>query len=233
MRTIDKELLNNKNFTIVSEVFKLLSDANRLQIFWILCHEEACVIQLATWLDITSPAVSHHLKLLKEGGLIAGRRDGKEVYYRAAETEQTRELHHAMEQMMQISCPETSGLACMMQPHFQSETTAQEKTIREVHQYLSNNLDKRITIEELSHRFLMNSTTLKSSFKEMYGNSIAAHVKEHRMEKAAKLLETTSMAVGEIAETVGYASQSKFSVAFQEAYGVLPVEYRRRREQNS
>jgi AraC-like DNA-binding protein len=96
-----------------------------------------------------------------------------------------------------------------------------------VHNYLVENLDKRITIEALARQFLMNTTTLKDGFKALYGTSIAAHIKEHRMEKAAWLLQEGELAVSEIAKQVGYTSQSKFSAAFSREYGVLPVEYRR------
>ena len=64
-------------------------------------------------------------------------------------------------------------------------------------------------------------------FKQIYGNSLAAHMKEHRMEKAASLLRETELSVAEIAGQVGYESQSKFTAAFKEQFGQLPKEYRR------
>ena len=57
--------------------------------------------------------------------------------------------------------------------------------------------------------------------------SIAAHLKKHRMEKAAQLLRETDLPVAEVARQVGYESQSKFTAAFKEQYGQLPKEYRR------
>ena len=55
---------------------------------------------------MSSPAVSHHLRPLKNSGLIVSRREGKEVYYRAADTAQSRLLHQMIEQVMAIACPE-------------------------------------------------------------------------------------------------------------------------------
>ena len=75
----------------------------------------------------------------------------------------------------------------------------------------------------------MNPTTLKAVFKSVYGNSLASHIREHRMERAAELLRGTDLSILEIARQVGYDSQSKFSTAFREAYGLLPKEYRRNR----
>ena len=89
----------------MTDIFKLLDDTSRVRIFWLLCHCEECVINISALVEMTSPAVSHHLRQLKAGGLIVGRREGKEVYYRAADTEQSRLLHQAIENMMEISCP--------------------------------------------------------------------------------------------------------------------------------
>lgn len=94
------------NFLIVSEIFKQLSDCNRTRIFWLLCHCEECVVNISAFVDMTPPAVSHHLKQLKAGGLIVSRRDGKEMYYKAADTEQSRLLHEMIEQVIEVACPE-------------------------------------------------------------------------------------------------------------------------------
>ena len=98
------------DFQIVSDIFKQLGDSSRVRIFWILCHCEECVINLSAMMEMSSPAVSHHLKLLKGSGLIISRREGKEVYYRAADTEAARLLHHMIENLIKISCPSGSFL---------------------------------------------------------------------------------------------------------------------------
>ena len=54
---------------------------------------------------MSSPAASHHLKQLKNAKLITSRREGKEVYYRAADNAQAQLLHHMIEQMIDIACP--------------------------------------------------------------------------------------------------------------------------------
>lgn len=103
----------------------------------------------------------------------------------------------------------------------------QMEIIREIHDRLIQNIGERITIEELSKQYLINSTTLKSAFKTVYGTSIAAHIKEHRMKKAAEMLRVTEKNIAEIAQTVGYDSQSKFTTAFKDFFGVLPREYKK------
>ena len=100
--------------------------------------------------------------------------------------------------------------------------------VREIHSQLLRNMKRRVTIEELSKQNLINPTTLKAVFKAVYGTSLAAHIKKHRMEQAAKMLRETDMSISEIALAVGYDSQSKFASAFKNAFQVLPREYRKR-----
>lgn len=102
-------LLEQKDsFQTIAAVFKQLSDGSRVRIFWLLCHCEECVANLSALVDMSSPAVSHHLRQLKGSGLLVSRRQGKEVYYRASDTEQSRLLHMMIEQALEISCPDWS-----------------------------------------------------------------------------------------------------------------------------
>lgn len=64
------------------QLFKLLADETRLRILhYLLQREELNVRTLCELLDQSQPAVSHHLALLRDAGLIACRRDGKHNYY--------------------------------------------------------------------------------------------------------------------------------------------------------
>lgn len=94
-----------EEFQTISELFRQLSDVTRIRIFWILCHCEECVMNISALMDMSSPAVSHHLKLLKSAGLIVSRREGKEVYYMAAQTAEAQKLHEMIETFIEITCP--------------------------------------------------------------------------------------------------------------------------------
>lgn len=103
---IQHQLNQVDNFQKVSDIFKQLGDTTRIRIFWLLCHCEECVSNISAMLKMSSPAVSHHLRPLKNSGLIVYHRQGKEVYYHAANTPQAHLLHNMIEQVMQITCPE-------------------------------------------------------------------------------------------------------------------------------
>ena len=99
-----------EDFRVIPDLFHQLSDCSRIRIFWILCHIEECVINLAAMMEMTSPAVSHHLKQLKSAGLINSRREGKEVYYKAADTKQVEILHNMIELLVDVTCPENCNI---------------------------------------------------------------------------------------------------------------------------
>jgi len=98
-----------EQFVDISLLLRQLGDGSRLRLFWILCHCEECVINLSALMEMSSPAVSHHLKQLRGSNLIVSRRDGKEVYYRAADNTRARLLHQLIEQLIEHICPGQAG----------------------------------------------------------------------------------------------------------------------------
>lgn len=244
LRALKEQLGCEEDFQIAAGVFKMLADPSRIRIFWVLCHWEACVAELSSLTGMTSPAVSHHLQRLKAGGLIVSRREGKEVYYRASDAEQSRLLHLAIEKTMEISCPShrdappaeggpiTPIFSVANDPReplgaVRGCTAEQIYIARQVHDFMTENLARRCTIEDLSRRFHINPSTLKEVFKAVYGCSLAAHIRSHRMELAAKLLLETDRSIADISGAAGYTSQSKFAYEFRKIYSRTPSEYRK------
>jgi DNA-binding transcriptional ArsR family regulator len=65
----------------LAETFRVLSDPTRVRILYLLSRTELCVHDLAQLLDISQPAASHHLRILRMQGLVRTRRAGKSIYY--------------------------------------------------------------------------------------------------------------------------------------------------------
>lgn len=79
------EPLSEARAVELAGVFKALSDPVRLRLLSLIAsHEggEACVCDVTGAFELTGPTISHHLKVLRESGLIAGERRGTWVYYR-------------------------------------------------------------------------------------------------------------------------------------------------------
>ena len=80
------------------QMFKLLSDETRLRVLMYLYREnELHVSALCERLQQSQPAVSHHLALLREAGLIGCRRDGKHNFYSIRQTH----FHRVVAQLFQ------------------------------------------------------------------------------------------------------------------------------------
>lgn len=67
---------------VENRIFVALADPSRRAIFESLTHGEAAVKDLTSRFSISQPAVSQHLAALKAAGLVTGRREGRNVYYR-------------------------------------------------------------------------------------------------------------------------------------------------------
>lgn len=65
-----------------NRIFQALADPSRRAIFESLTRGEAAVKDLTARFHISQPAVSQHLSALKDAGLVHGRREGRNVYYR-------------------------------------------------------------------------------------------------------------------------------------------------------
>ena len=64
-----------------AELFKAFCDENRIKILKLLQNGEKCACVLLDDLHITQPTLSHHMKILCDSGVVAGRKDGKWMYY--------------------------------------------------------------------------------------------------------------------------------------------------------
>ena len=73
--------LGDQEVLSLSRLFGLLGDPTRMRIMLLLCRGELNVSRLCEILGLPQPTVSHHLGLLRRGGLLATRREGKSIHY--------------------------------------------------------------------------------------------------------------------------------------------------------
>ncbi|MQA12691.1 MAG: metalloregulator ArsR/SmtB family transcription factor [Pseudonocardiaceae bacterium] len=80
-----REPLSPEQSVELSRLFKALGDPVRLRLLSLIASHnggEACVCDLSGVFDLTGPTISHHLRVLREAGLITGQRRGTWIYYR-------------------------------------------------------------------------------------------------------------------------------------------------------
>ncbi len=79
---MNEELTGPDKVTHAVKIFKSIGEENRLQIIRLLLKSDLCVGALARILNISKPAVSQHLKVLREAGLVRGEKIGYWTHYR-------------------------------------------------------------------------------------------------------------------------------------------------------
>lgn len=80
-----REPLTAQAATELAGMLKALSDPVRLRLLSVVASHaggEACVCDISAGITVSQPTVSHHLKVLRNAGLLAGERRGSWVYYR-------------------------------------------------------------------------------------------------------------------------------------------------------
>jgi DNA-binding transcriptional ArsR family regulator/YHS domain-containing protein len=74
----------NRIFELHSELLKALAHPRRLEIIQLLRDQEMCVTDIHSMLDLPQANISQHLMLMRDAGVVASRREGKQVYYKIA-----------------------------------------------------------------------------------------------------------------------------------------------------
>lgn len=101
------------------------------------------------------------------------------------------------------------------------------KRIHLAKKHINENFKQDITISSLAKIVALNEFKLKKGFKEIFDDTIFAYLQEVRMGKAKDLLKSSEFSIKEIANQVGYKSQSSFTYTFAKKFGFLPKEYQK------
>ncbi len=99
--------------------------------------------------------------------------------------------------------------------------------IKRIQEYITEHIDRHITVRQLSQQFSLSETSIKTGFKSLYGTSIGSYLRTYRMHVAAGRLSAGEMSVLEVALSVGYENPSKFAAVFRTETGKAPLEYQK------
>ncbi len=81
VRDVRMHMPEEETLLELADLFKLFGDSTRVKILYALFRAEMCVCDIAVLLGMTKSAISHQLRVLKQGKLVKYRKDGKIVYY--------------------------------------------------------------------------------------------------------------------------------------------------------
>ena len=108
------------------------------------------------------------------------------------------------------------------------ESKEQEaRTIESITRYMQANLAKEMSLSVLADEFHLNTQYISQLFKNEIGVNFLVYLTSIRMEKAKKLLLSTSLSVAEVAEQSGYGDYRVFTKVFKKSEGITPSQYRR------
>ncbi|MGC6175078.1 helix-turn-helix domain-containing protein [Lacrimispora sp. 38-1] len=99
--------------------------------------------------------------------------------------------------------------------------------VKHIKHEVTSNIELHVKIEEIAIQYQISAKAFSECFKEIYGKTYYAFVKEFRIKKAADLLQKEDYTIGDISIMVGYQNASKFSKAFCDVMGVTPIYYRK------
>lgn len=102
--------------------------------------------------------------------------------------------------------------------------------VRRARDYILSHMGQTITTEMLSKELGMNRTYLCKRFTEETGLTLGQYVTQVKMEEAMRLMDITKKTISEIAEHLGYSSQSYFQNVFKKHTGVTPGVYRAKKK---
>ena len=80
VKRVEKTMPKEEIIYDLADFFKILGDTTRMRILSALFQEEMCVYDIANLLKMTQSAISHQLRVLKQGRFVKHRKEGKIVY---------------------------------------------------------------------------------------------------------------------------------------------------------
>lgn len=103
----------------------------------------------------------------------------------------------------------------------------EERVISSIMRYMQEHLSEEISLSVLADVFHLNPQYISQLFKNEIGVGFLAYLTNIRIEKAKKLLLSTSLSVTEIAEHTGYSDYRVFTKVFKKTEGITPSQFRR------
>lgn len=100
-----------------------------------------------------------------------------------------------------------------------------DSRIDDILRFINNNLDKPLSVPELSAKFHLHPNHFIRFFKDKTGETPGKYIKIRKLETAKRLLESTDLYITEIMEKVGSVDQSQFSKQFKAYFGYSPRQY--------
>ena len=125
------------------------------------------------------------------------------------------------------ACIDNLKIALFERQSSKRQEVQEERAIIGITRYLQAHLAEEISLTVLAEEFHLSAQYISQLFKSEIGVNFLAYLTNIRMEKAKKLLLSTSLSIAEISEQSGYGDYRVFTKVFKKSEGVTPSQYRR------
>jgi transcriptional regulator GlxA family with amidase domain len=109
---------------------------------------------------------------------------------------------------------------------FTGQKEHNDEPIRKAQEFIENNFQEKITVDQLASMFAVGRRSLERRFKKATCNTVSEYIQRVKMEAAKKSFETSRKNITEIMDDVGYSDTKAFRTIFKRTTGLSPIEYR-------
>lgn len=109
---------------------------------------------------------------------------------------------------------------------FEGQKDHEDEKIKTAQEYIEDNYEQMIRVDELADKLALSRRTLERRFKKATSNTVTEYMQRVKVEAAKKSLETTRKNVNEVMYEVGYSDTKSFRNLFRRITGLTPIEYR-------
>ncbi len=111
---------------------------------------------------------------------------------------------------------------------FTGQKTHHDEVVKKAQDYIEQNLNGKITIEELAENLAVGRRSFERRFRQATNNSVLEYIHRVKIEAAKRSIENSNKYINEVMFDVGYTDTKTFRTTFKKITGLTPVEYRNR-----
>ena len=109
---------------------------------------------------------------------------------------------------------------------FQGQKTHNDDVIKQAQEFIENNIQEKITIDELADLVSLGRRSFERRFKVATNNSVLEYINRVKIESAKRSFESSRKNINEVMYDVGYTDTKAFRTIFKKITGLTPIEYR-------
>ena len=109
---------------------------------------------------------------------------------------------------------------------FEGQKAHQDEPVKKAQEFIENNFQEKITVDQLSGMLTLGRRSLERRFKSATCNTVTEYIQRVKIEAAKKTLESGRKNINEVMYDVGYSDNKAFRNTFKKITGLSPIEYK-------